>query len=108
MIEGFSMPFRFGRNRSGGGVIICVPDDVEVVFIEMNLRKIKWLIFGTYRPPSQPGECFFKHVDDVLDAYGQTYKKFLLVVILTQEAEPCLSEFLTNYDSKILVKDKNA
>ena len=81
------MPFRFGRNRSGGAVIICVPDDVEVVFIEVNLRKIKWLIFGTYHPPSQPVECFFKNVDDALDAYGQTYKKFLLVVILTQRRQ---------------------
>ena len=83
MIEGFSMSFRFDRNRSGGGVIVYVRDDIpskqlakhklpdviEGVFIEVNLRKIKWLIFGTYRPPSQPVEYFFKHVGYALDAY---------------------------------------
>ena len=115
------MPFRFDRNRSGGGVIVYFrddipskqltkhkrPDDIEGVFIEVNLRKIKWLIFGTYRPPSQPVEYFFKHVGYALDANGQTYEKFLLAgVFNTEETEPCLSEFLTKYDSKSLVKDK--
>ena len=28
MIEGFSLPFRFDRNRSGGGVIVYVWDDI--------------------------------------------------------------------------------
>ena len=52
-IEGFSMPYRFDRNRFGGDVMIFVrddipskhltrhklPDDIESVFIEVNLRK---------------------------------------------------------------------
>ena len=84
MIEGFSMPFRFDRNRSGGGVIVYVRDDIpskqltkhkrldgiEGVLIEVNLRKIKWLIFGTYRPPSQSVEYSFKHAVHALDDYG--------------------------------------
>ena len=66
MIEELSMPFRFDRNRSGGGVIVCVPDDfpskqsnkhkvsddIESDFIEKNLMRTKWLIFGKYRAPS--------------------------------------------------------
>ena len=90
IIEGFSMLFRFDGNRSGGGVIVYVrddilikqltkhklPDDIDGVFTEVNLRKIKWLIFGTYRPPSQPEEYFFKHVGYALDPHGQTYEKF--------------------------------
>ena len=72
MIEGFSMPFRFDRNRSGGGVIVYVrdniprkqltkhtlPDDIEGVFIEVNLRKIKWLVFGTHRYPQSDSGVF--------------------------------------------------
>ena len=30
------------------------PDDIEGIFVEVNLRKTKWLILGTYHPPSQP------------------------------------------------------
>ena len=73
----------------------------------MNLRKIKWLIFGTYCSPSQPVEYFFKHVGYALDTYGQTYKIFYLAGDFnTEETEPCLSEILTKYNSKSLVKDK--
>ena len=71
-----SVYFRFGRNRYGGSVIIYVgddipskqlikkklPDDIEEVFIEVILRKMKWFIFGTYQPPSHPVEYFFKYV----------------------------------------------
>ena len=126
MIEGFSMSFRFDRNRYGGVVIVYVwddipskqlakhklPDDIEGVFDEVNLRKSKWLIFGTYRSPSQPVRYFFKHVGYALDAYGQTYENFLLNDDFNaEETEPCLSEFCMTcmtclYDSKYLVKDK--
>ena len=54
-IKGFSMPFRLDRNRFGGGVLIYIPEDipckqltkhklpndVEGIFIEINLRKVK-------------------------------------------------------------------
>ena len=56
--------------RFGGGVTIyfCddiasklltkhrLPDDIKDVFIEINLRKAKWLIFETYRSPNQTAE----------------------------------------------------
>ena len=57
-IPGYSMPFRRDRNRNGGGVMIFVredisskllvrhnlPDDIEVIFVEINLRKTKFLL----------------------------------------------------------------
>ena len=80
---------------------------MESVFIERNLRRTKWLIFGTYCPPSQPEEYFFKHVGYALDSYRQTYEKiFLAAGFNAEETEPYLSEFLTSYDSKSLVKHK--
>ena len=55
-IDEFSAPFRLDRNRFGGGVLIYVsedipckqltkhilPDDIEGIFFEVNLRKTKW------------------------------------------------------------------
>ena len=108
------MPFRFNRNRSSGGVIIYIrddipsnqltkhklPDNIEETFIEVNLGKIRWLIFDTYHPLSQPVEYFFKHVGYALDAYGQPYEKFLLAGESNkEETESCLSEFLFKYNS---------
>ena len=115
------MPYRFDRNKSGGGVIVYIRDDIpnkqlvkhklhediEGVFVEVNLRKSKWLIFGGYRAPCLSVEHFFKNVGFALDTYRQTYDKFFLAGGFNMEdTEPVLSEFLTNYDCKNLVKDK--
>ena len=32
--------------------------DVEGLFVELNFRKSKWLLFGTYHPPSQNDQYF--------------------------------------------------
>ena len=120
-IDGFSVPFRCDRNRFGGGVLIYVrddipskqvtkhklPGDIEGVFVEINLRKTKWLIFGTYRPPNQSAEYFFKQAGYALDTYNQIYEKILFVGDFnSEESEPCLSEFLNNHDFKNLVKER--
>ena len=36
------------------------PDDIEGLFIELNFRKAKWLLFGTYHPPIQSGSYYFQ------------------------------------------------
>ena len=33
-----------------------LPDDIERIFIDIDLRKAMWLKFRTYRPPSHPVE----------------------------------------------------
>ena len=35
------------------------PSDNEGIFVEVNLRKTKWLLFATYPTPSQVDELFF-------------------------------------------------
>ena len=71
-IDGFAKQFRRDRNKNGGGVIIVVIDDipskeikvnfvlsdVECLFIELNVRKTKWLIVGCYHPSSQNNDYY--------------------------------------------------
>ena len=121
-IDGFSSPFRFDRNRFGGGVLIYVreditckqltkhilPDEMEGIFDEINLRKTKWLLFDGYRPPRQQAEYFLKHVIYAIDTYRQTFHKFLLARDFNlEETDPIMSEFPFNNDSKNLVQQKN-
>ena len=63
-IQGYSKPYRFDRNRNGGGVFIYVredipgrelkihdaPKDIESMFIEINLIKSKWLFLWLLSP----------------------------------------------------------
>ena len=90
-----------------GNVNWDLNQDIEGVFVKVNLRKTKWLIFGVYRPLCQSVEYLFKNVGFALDTLRQTHEKFLLARDFnTEEIEPFLSEFSTNYDCSNLVKDK--
>ena len=119
-IEGFSMPFRLDRNRFGGGVLIYVredipgkqltknrlPDDTEGLFIEINLRKVKWLLFGTYHLHQQQ-DHFLKQVNFALDTCREIYDNFILVGDFNlNESDPAMSVFLYKNDSKNLVQEK--
>ena len=109
-------PFRFERNGSSGGVI--ARDDIPNKLLikhklpdEVNVRKTKWLIFGTYHPPSKPVEYFLHYVGYALNIYiyRQTCGKFFLAGDFnTEKTKPSLSKCLTGYDSKNLAKGRHA
>ena len=43
------------------------PSDVKGFFIELNFRKSKWFLFGTYHPPAQNDQYFFNSIDKALE-----------------------------------------
>ena len=87
LIPGFRMPFRLDRNAYGGGLLIYVRSDIpckqvnqhefseniEGIFLEVNFRKSKWLLLGTYHPPSQNDNFYFNNMGRALDIYTQIY-----------------------------------
>ena len=119
LVTGFSVPYRLDRNRNGGGIMIFIrddipsrvltkhvfPDDIEGLFIELNFRKAKWLLFGTYHPPSQSDSYYFNNLDKALDLYSH-YDKKLLVGDFNTKVSDVLSIFLYQHDLENLVKDK--
>ena len=77
LVKGFAELFRLDRNRNGGGVMIYIrddipsrllsehvfPSDIEGLFIELNFRKYKWLLLGTYHPLSKSDQYYFNKLD---------------------------------------------
>ena len=120
-ISGFSKPFRLDRNKNGGGLLIFVRndisakelkqhkkhDDIETIFIEINLIKVRWVLCGCYHPPRQSDQYFFDHIRNALDIYLKYFDKFLLIGDFnTEDTEPCLSDLLYEYEAKNIVKEK--
>ena len=124
LVPGYKKPFRLDRNTHGGGVMIYVREDIpcdalskystpsklEAIFVEINLRKNKLLLVGTYHSKNPKygltDEEFFKHIGLALDFYSTRYEKFLLAGDFnTQEDQEILDEFLEDYHAKNLVKD---
>ena len=118
-IQGFKEPFRKDRNIHGGGIMVFVREDIpsrelttvkfreniEGLFIEINLRKSKWLLFATYKPPSFSKEKFFDITCNALDAYGKTYDNVILMGDFnTSDQDEVLLEFLEDNELSNLVK----
>ena len=119
-IECYSKPFRFDRNRNRGGVLLYIredipwkelklhrhPHDIEVIFAEVNLKKIKLLPFATYNQPSQVDEYFFGEIGKILSKYSQKYSKFLLIGDFNaKESKPVLAQFLHDYNAVNIIHE---
>ena len=73
LIDVYPKPFRFDKNRNAVGVLSHVredivsrelksdnhPIDIDKIFIELNLRKVKWLFFNLPSSFSIWGLLFF-------------------------------------------------
>ena len=44
--------------------------DIQGLFIDIKLRKSKWLLLATYKPPSLSKYDYFYHVGKALHFYG--------------------------------------
>ena len=105
----------------GGGILISVrdfipckklrkhafPHDIEGMFIELNFRKSKWLLFATYHPPAQNVEYYLRNVGSALDKYIKIYDKCLLVGDFNAEvSETKMENFLGTSCLSSLIHEK--
>ena len=64
IIPDFTSPYRFHETKNGGGILVYIrknipsklldisyiASDIECLGIEVNLRKVKWLVICSYNP----------------------------------------------------------
>ena len=117
-VEGYHTPFRKDRHKNGGGLMFLVnqnlivtekkikslPEDIEAIFLELNLRKQKLIIVGVYRPPTQPVEYFISNLRKQLSDL-----KCENIIVLgdfnLDYREERLTDFMQEYDLSNLVKE---
>ena len=117
-IEGFSKPYRLDRNAQGGGIIVYIRENIpskqlkkhqftknmETLFIELNFRKSKLLLIGTYHSNhpeyGTTDTDYFEQMGLALDVYCM-YDRFLIAGDLNaQEEENCLKHFMDQYGQR--------
>ena len=119
LIEGFMKPYRYDRSQNGGGLLIYArerapvkelkqykaPADIDCGVIEINLKKQKWLLATTYRPPTQSQQYFFTEDGKTLDHYCRAYENLILIGDFNCEIDDdVISDFVDNYNLASLVR----
>ena len=110
----------YPENSNGGRVMIYLrediacrmlskhdtPDDFEGIFLELNLRKVKWFLFGGYNPHNDNISNFVRQLGPIVDTFLSTYDNLLFLGDFNSEtSEFIMKEFCEMYNLKILFKD---
>ena len=83
-----------------------LPSDIEGIFIELNLHKEKWILFGGYNPKKERASYFLKHLSQSLDKFIGNYDNLLLTGDFNSEIkEENMKDFCDTYNLQNLINE---
>ena len=119
-IPGFSTPYRSNRSNHGGGLLLytrndipskllskfIMPNNVECIFIEINIYKKKWLVGGSYNPNKSNSIEYLNVLGKYIDEYLINYDNIILLGDFNiQPTELEMINFCSIYNLKNLVNE---
>ena len=92
VINGYHPPYRNDRTDKGGGLLLYVCEHIpsrlvnvaespkiEAIVIEINLKKKKWLLIGTYNPHKSMIKTHLNSISMQFDEFHKKYDFFLII-----------------------------
>ena len=71
-----------------------LPNDIQVIPFEVNLKQRKLLVVLIHRPPDQKLEYFLLSITDLLEHCLKTYEDFIAIGDFNQsETSPAMDSF---------------
>ena len=81
LVEGFSTPCRLDQTVKGGGILVCIRQDIPSkylkkitvnesfggFFVELNLKSKKWLLGCSYNPHKEKITSHLRNLSTALD-----------------------------------------
>ena len=114
----YSEPYRLDRNGNGSGILVFICDDIptklidfqmkiEVFFIELYLRRKKWLLCCSYNPKYSQISHHLKEIGKDLDVLTSKYDNIILMGDFNAEpADTVVSDFCEIYNLKNIIREK--
>ena len=92
-VNGFCKPYRLNHSSNGRGILLYVRDDIpfrlladykmketlELFFVEVDIRKKKWLLGCSYNPHKNNISNHIHHLNKGLDVYLKSYDNILIM-----------------------------
>ena len=111
LIEGFSEPHKLDRNSKGGGIMLFTREDIpakllsirkksmEAFYIEVNLRKVRWLLYCSYNPNKNNIHAHLENLDRRLALYSSSYENYIMMSDFNVGPENTyIKSFCDNFD----------
>ena len=82
---------------------------IEAIVIEVNLKKRKWLLIGTYNPHKS---MIKSNLDSISMQFDELHKKYENILIIgdfnSEFSEEAMNEFCCLYNLKTLIHSRHA
>ena len=119
LLKVFSKACQLDRSSNGGGLLLYIKEDIpsrvlnnfvmpqnmECMFVEINIHKRKWLLCCSYNPNKNNIAGHLHHLKYALESYLTDYDNILVLGDLNSESsEPYLNDFCDAFNLKNLVK----
>ena len=102
LMDGFTPPYRMDRNTNGGALALYVREDIpsrqisfknddkdiEHFFVEISLRRKKWLTSCSYNPNLQFTDKHLTQIGKGLDSLSTKYDDYILMGDFNAELAP--------------------
>ena len=120
LIPCFHEPMRLDITSTGGGMLVYIksslpsrimsnfklPENIQVIPFELNLRKEKWLFVSIYKPPLQSNNYFLDTLNDLLDFYSGIYdNKVVFGDFNLEPTNPVMINFMDSQNFTNLIKN---
>ena len=113
LMSGFCKPYRLDRCSNGEGLLLyiwedipsCLPteynlsENVECLFVEINIRKKKLLLCCSYNPHKNNISKHLHHLNKCLDVYLKHYDNLLILGDLNSDLNDSLLNDFSNVNS---------
>ena len=81
--------------------------DGRSIFVELNFRKCKLLLFGTCHTPSEADIYYFDNLNKAFDTCSSYERRLLIGDFNMETSEPCIDSFVYEQELQNLVKEKH-
>ena len=118
LIKGYSAPYRLDGDAQGGGIMLFIREDIpskllavedfptEWFYIEINLRKKKWLLCCSYNPKKSNIRAHLECLNKRLALHLLKYEHFIVLGDFNVCVEDSsMSEFCDMYNLKSLIRE---
>ena len=116
IIKNFRRPYRLDRTNRGGGLLLYIREDIpsklvriednyEAFFVEINLKKQKWLLSCSYNPHVESINSHLERLQHSLDSIGK-YDRLLVLGDFNCEVDKHdMPNFLTSSELSSMITE---
>ena len=116
-IPGFKRHYRLDVSGKSGGLLaftneqipskqlegVDIPNYIQVLIIELNLKKIKWLLLPVYKHSCQNDMYFGNEIERIVDFYTKTIGNVLVFGDFNmEESNPCIKLLIQQYSYNLI------